>query len=496
MKRGYGILMHVASLPNAYGIGDFSDCYAFVDFLSAAGAKYWQVLPLNPTGFGNSPYQSPAAGMLNPYFISLDELRAEGLLTAEELRSAEDGGRYIDYGKLYVTRVPLLKKAYSRFKKNPAFLSYVKGGEAKDYALFMALKGAHGGASFDCWEEKYKYADPAALEAFAAENGEELLFWQFLQYTAARQWKKVKAYAASRSIAVIGDLPIYVAYDSVDVWKNPRLFKLDGNLKPVKVAGVPPDYFSAEGQLWGNPVFDYAVHAEDNFAWWSGRLSRALKIFDYVRIDHFRGLDRFYEIPAGSANAVGGAWADVPHDALFAALAEKADLSRVIAEDLGVLDDGVYELLKKTGFAGMSVLSFAFNGDENNPYLPEKIVKHNVCYTGTHDNDTLMGMLSAMSGEEKANFNARLRRSLCKMHLRRFTTGDEKTAAAVTEAGFACKANVFVLPMQDAALLGTEYRMNEPSTDKPQNWSVRIEKNRMRPVLSAWLSALAGRHRR
>ncbi len=496
MKRGFGILMHIASLPGKYGIGTFSDCYAFLDFLSAAGAKYWQVLPLNPTGFGNSPYQSAAAEMLNPYFISIEELCAEGLLTESEARSAEQEGKYIDYGYLYETREPLFRKAYARFRKNAAFSGYVKRGEAKDYALFMALKKKHGGISFDNWEEKFKFADEGALAEFAAENEEELQFWQFLQYTAERQWKKVRAYAENLHISVIGDLPIYVAYDSVDVWKNPSIFKLDENRKPVKIAGVPPDYFSAEGQLWGNPVFDYAEQEKDRFAWWRKRLERALRLFDYVRIDHFRGLDRYYEISAGRENAVEGEWVDVPHDALFAALRERSDLTRVIAEDLGILDEGVYELLRKTGIPGMSVLSFAFNGDENNPYLPEKIGKHTVCYAGTHDNDTLMGMLSKLSAPEEERFYVSLKNSLKKMNLHRFTNDRMKTVAAITEMGFACKADIFILSMQDAAFLGTEYRMNEPSTDKAQNWSVRVERKRMRPVLVSRLKALAEKYGR
>lgn len=495
MKRGFGILMHVASLPGDYGIGGFGDCYRFLDFLADAGAKYWQVLPLSPTGFGNSPYQSPAAGMLNPYFISLEELRAEGLLTEEELRGARTQDKRIDYGRLYRTRYPLLRKAYSRFRPTPSFCAYVSRGAAGDYALFMALKEKHGGAPFDRWEEKYRFADPAALDAFAAENGRELAFWHFLQYVAARQWKKVRSYAAEKGIAVIGDLPLYVAYDSADVWKNPHLFKLNEERKPVKVAGVPPDYFSAEGQLWGNPVYDYAAHEKENFAWWAQRAARALKTCDFVRIDHFRGLDRYFEIPAGGT-AAEGRWEAVPHAALFRAIAEKCDISRFIAEDLGILDEGVYALRERLGVAGMSVLSFAFNGDPNNPYLPEKLGRNTVCYTGTHDNDTLMGLLAAMGAEEKARFIAGLKVSLRKMKLRCFTTDDALVVSAVTEAGFACKADAFILPLQDAAFLGTEYRMNEPSTDKAENWSVRFERNRIRPVLAARLKKLAEKYRR
>ena len=470
-------MMHVSSLPNAYGIGGFGgECRAFLDYLARAGATYWQVLPLSQTGFGNSPYQSPAAGSLNPYFISLDELYAEGLLTREELLSAQVPFGYVDYGRLYRERYPLLKKAFSRFcKSSPAFARFVKKGEFYDYALFMAIKEAHGGASFDCWEKPLKSREPSALRDFAKTHGEELLFWQFVQYEAARQWRAVKAYAREKNIKIVGDMPIYAAYDSLDVWKNPELFKLDGELRPTAVAGVPPDYFSEEGQLWGNPVFDYAAHERDGFAWWTARTAGALRNYDYLRIDHFRGLDRYYEIPAGSPNAKNGRWVDVPHEKLFAALLGKVNKARVIAEDLGILDDGVYELLEETGFPGMCVLSFAFNGEKDNKYLPEHIEKNSVCYTGTHDNDTLVSLLKNMSAWDKNNFVAGVKNSLKEMNAGGNADTDEALCDAVIALGFACKAQLFVLPMQDAARLGGEYRMNEPSTDKAQNWSVRIE---------------------
>lgn len=497
MKRGWGILLHVSSLPNDYGIGGFGEeCFAFIDFLAGAGARYWQVLPLVPTGFGNSPYQSPAAGMLNPYFISLPELAKRSLLTEGELSSAKRDWKYIDYGALYRERFPLLKKAFSRFCGGTAFARWVKEGRAKDYALFMALKEAHGGASFDCWDAPYKFAEPAALGTFAKEHENELLFWQWTQFEAEREWAAVKEYAGRKRVEIVGDLPIYAAYDSLEVWKNPQLFKLDKDLRPTMVAGVPPDYFSEDGQLWGNPVFDYLAHEREGFRWWTGRVANALRRFDYVRIDHFRGLDRYYEIPAGNPTARGGHWVSVPHEKLFSAIAKKADMRRIIAEDLGILDDGVYKLLEKTGFPGMSVLSFAFDGDPHNKYLPERIGRNSVCYTGTHDNRPLMGMLAAMNEEEKSAFNARVRESMRKMKVRKKTDSDGALAGAVTELGFACRADAFILPMQDAALLGDEYRMNEPSTDKAQNWSVRFERRRFRPALSCRLSALAEKYKR
>ncbi len=498
MKRGYGILMHVSMLPNRYGIGSFgAECFSFIDYLSRAGAKYWQVLPLSQTGFGNSPYQSPAAGSLNPYFISLDTLFHEGLLTKEECAVAETPLTLIDYGRLYAERYPLLRKAFSRFNvKSPAFSRFVKKGEFADYALFMAIKSARGGASFDVWERPLKYRDPAALAQFAAEHEEEILFWQFLQYEAARQWKKVVSYAHEKGIKIVGDIPIYTAYDSLEVWRNPELFKLDGELRATMVAGVPPDYFSESGQLWGNPVFDYSRHEADGFSWWTERVQRALENYDYLRIDHFRGLDRYYEIPAGSPDAKNGRWVDVPHDKLFAALFEKVDKRRIIAEDLGILDDGVYALLEETGFPGMCVLSFAFNGDKENKYLPENIEKNSVCYTGTHDNDTLRSLLQHMSAWDKNNFVVGVKNSLRAFGLNRKAVTDADLSRAVVELGFACKADVFILPMQDAANLGGEYRMNEPATDKAQNWSVRIGAEHFTSAVAKRLKTLAERYKR
>lgn len=476
MKRAFGVLMHVSSLPNKYGIGTFGkEAYDFIDYLKAAGASYWQVLPLNQTGFGNSPYQSPASDSLNPYFISPEILSEEGLITKKELAEIKDDAFYVDYGKLYFTRYPLLRKAFNRFDKTDEdFIKFVKKGRYKDYALFMAIKNARGQKAFCDWESGLKYRDKKALKAFAKENAEELLFWQFVQYKAAEQWAMLKGYAKKCGVKIIGDMPLYAAYDSVDVWKDPSLFKLDGDLRPVSVAGVPPDYFSATGQVWGNPVFDYDRQRESGFSWWVKRIKNALTLYDIVRIDHFRGLDRYFEIPAGSPTAIGGRWADVPHDELFSVIKSRIKDGRIIAEDLGILDDGVYELLEKTGYPGMCVLSFAFNGDKDNKYLPEHIKENSVCYTGTHDNNTLAGLIENLSDWDKNNLLCGVKNSLDFYGLKGDISETKKLAEKIIELGFASKAYLFIIPVQDILLKGGEYRMNEPSTDKPQNWAIRF----------------------
>lgn len=493
MKRKFGVLMHVSSLPNKYGIGTFGkEAYAFLDYLSSAGAAYWQVLPLNQTGYGNSPYQSPAGDSLNPYFISPEILKEEGLITKSELAALTDNSFYVDYGKLYETRYPLLRKAFSRFDKDgDDFKKFIKSGKFKDYALFMAIKDAEGGKAFCDWDEGFKFRDKAALGKFARAHKDDLLFWQFVQFKAREQWEMLKGYAKSLKLKIIGDMPLYVAYDSADVWKNPKLFKLDENLSPTKVAGVPPDYFSASGQLWGNPVYDYAEHEKNGFRWWVSRLKNALKLYDVVRIDHFRGLDRYYEIPAGHTDARFGEWIDVPHRALFSEIKKCVPDGRIIAEDLGILDDGVYRLLAETGYPGMCVLSFAFNGESDNKYLPENITENSVCYTGTHDNDTLKGLIGNMSAWDKNNLVRGVNESL-----KRFKIKNTDLADSIVELGFACAADLFVLPMQDVAMKGGEYRMNEPSTDKPQNWAVRFTAGDFKKVFANKLKKLKIKYKR
>lgn len=471
MKRAAGVLCHISSLPGKYGIGGFGkEAYRFVKLLAKSGVRYWQILPLVQTGYGDSPYQSVSCNSGNPYFIDLEQLKKEGYLTAKDLKSAR--GDKIDYGALYAQRYPLLRKAFAEFPlEDKEFHAFVKSGIAEDYALFMTAKTIFGG-SFCDWERGVKYREPDALESLRTEYHEEYLFWQFLQFCFRKQWKALKAYANSLGVKMIGDMPLYVAYDSADVWAHPELFRLDEDLKPVKVAGVPPDYFSETGQLWGNPVFDWTAHEKEGYSWWKRRFADALDTYDVVRIDHFRGIDRYYEIPAEADNAIGGEWKDGPKEKLF----EGVDKSKIIAEDLGVLDEGVTALLEKTGLPGMKVILFAFDGNEENPFLPHNIPENSVVYTGTHDNDTAVGYVKSLSSENFILLRSRVASELnaCDL-LVPLGEQPEVMARAFVEIAMASKARLCVLPIQDVMGLDNSARMNYPGKSGG-NWQFRLNR--------------------
>ena len=490
--------MPVFSLPGKYGIGGFGkEAYNFIDCLKKAGQKIWQILPLVQTGYGNSPYSSVSSRSFNPYFISPDLLIEDGLLTEQEAEFSLSNGKYIDYAELYAVRFPMLRKAFSRFnRESRAFKSYVKSGESKDYALFMALKYESGQKHFYEWEDKYKYRDEQALESFANAFKEEIDFWQFVQFTAKKQWLKLKKYANKKGVEIMGDMPLYVALDSVDVWVNPHLYKLNQDFSPKKVAGVPPDYFCEDGQLWGNPVYDYQVHEKDNFKWWTERLQQALSVYDYVRIDHFRGLDRYYEVPANAENAKVGEWIDVPHDKLFSAIHSVIDKERIIAEDLGIIDDGVRDLLNEVGYPGMKILSFAFNGEGGNLYLPYHVQENSVCYTGTHDNDTLRGLIESAKEWDYNNIVNGVNYSLQVMGVEGKTENVEDIIKSIIELGFSTKSNLFIMPWQDLLGLGADYRINEPGTVKEQNWSVRFTEKDFAEESITFLKSLTKKYSR
>lgn len=498
MDRVSGILMPIFSLPSKYGAGSFGkESYEFIDFLNKSGQKVWQILPLVQTGYGNSPYSSVSAQSFNPYFISLDILKEQGLLKEGELKFARLEGEYINYGDLYAVRYPLLRKAFSRFdRQDKEFKSYLRKKESYDYALFMAIKYASGQKHFYKWEEGLKLRQEKALKKFAKDYSEEILFWQFLQFIAKNQWQKLKSYANSKNVSIIGDMPLYVALDSVDVWQNPQLFKLDSDFIPTKVAGVPPDYFCEDGQLWGNPVYDYEGHKEQLFTWWKQRLKSALERYDYVRIDHFRGLDRYYQIDAGKANAKEGEWVKVPSEELFDALHLEIKKDRIIAEDLGIIDDGVRRLLAYTGYPGMKILSFAFNGEGDNLYLPERIEENYVCYTGTHDNDTLKGLIDSASDWDYHNLIKGVSNSLNILGIDGEVTDKESLIDAIINLGYASKAKLFILPMQDVLKLGSEYRINEPGTVKEQNWAIKFNKGAFNQKTANKLKKLTKKYKR
>ncbi len=480
--------MPVFSLPGKYGIGSFGkESREFVDYLAAAEQSVWQVLPLGQTSFGDSPYQPLADDSLNPYFIDLEALGEEGLLTGDELKSAERPMGDVDYGDLYRERFPLLKKAYARFEKTDDFYLFSRRKRVFCACAFASLKELYG-CSFDGFPERYRRYDPHAINLFISKNRDAFYFRVFLQYILERQFAALKAYAKEKGVALLGDLPLYVGYDSADVWANPGLFRLDGDLCPKEVAGVPPDYFSEDGQLWGNPIYDYAAMEKDGFRWWKARLKNALSRFDIVRIDHFRGLDRFWSVPFGQT-ARSGKWETCPGREIL----RGAPSSRLVAEDLGTIDDGVRSLMRETGLRGMKVLLFAFDGNPDNPYLPENVPSASVCYTGTHDNDTVAGYRQRLSPREREIFDRRAKESFAKLGVGYGKT-DRGVSRAFVRAAYACKAELAVVPFADVKGLGNGFRINTPAT--VGNWKVRFPKKLFDDESAEFLSALARRYGR
>lgn len=466
--RSSGVLMHISSLPSPYGIGTMGkEARKFADFLEKSGQKYWQILPICPTSYGDSPYQSFSSFAGNPYFIDLEYLCKDKLLKKKECEAFPWGSNphYVDYGVMYESRYRLLKKAYVRFvKEEPEDFSDFCAGEAEwleDYALFMALKDANGGRAWFEWEKDLKTRKPEALEHARNTYAEDIRFYKMLQYLFFKQWWSLKAYVNEKGIEIIGDVPIYVAGDSADVWANPAEFYLDQNLDPIDVAGCPPDAFSADGQLWGNPLFRWDVMKDNGYAWWIKRVAAMSKLYDIVRIDHFRGFDSYYAIPAEDKTAKNGEWRKGPGMDLFHILEKKLGKLNIIVEDLGFLTPSVLKLVKDSGFPGMKVIQFAFDSREDSDYLPHNYEKHCVVYTGTHDNDTILGwMKTAPKGSVK----------FAKEYLN--LTKEEGYNWGMMRGAWSSVSDLAVVPMQDLIGLGTEARMNVPST-LGGNWEWR-----------------------
>ena len=490
IMRESGILMPVSSLPGPYGIGCFGKAaLEFVDFLAEAGQTIWQILPLSPTGYGDSPYQSCSAFAGNPYFIDLDALKAEGLLTAAQLKAEEWGENplEVDYGTLYTSRYKVLRAAYQAWREQCAgqhgcafyypddYYAFTLANEAwlEDYALYMALKTEHQMKSWTDWPREYRTRDAGALARFRAAHEEEIGFWKFLQYKFGTQWKAVKDYANAKGVKILGDIPIYVSADSVDAWVGGPLFELDGEGRFARVAGCPPDYFSADGQLWGNPLYHWPYHKQTGYAWWVQRVRHALGIYDLLRIDHFRGFDTYWAIPAGSSTACNGKWEIGPRMDLFNALEAALGKLPIIAEDLGELFPSVRELLADSTFPGMKVLQFAFGGGDNE-YLPHNHVKNCVVYPGTHDNTTLTDWwVNTATEKEKATAAAYLHLTPCK------PTAKEVAAVKVDDARIALiraalgsVADRVIIPMYDWLGLGAQAHLNTPGK-LGGNWTWR-----------------------
>ena len=490
IMRESGILMPVSSLPGPYGIGCFgAEALKFVDFLAAAGQHIWQLLPLSPTGYGDSPYQSCSAFAGNPYFIDLDALKADGLLTAAQLKAEPWGADplSVDYGTLYTSRYKVLRAAYAAWREKYAgrfgcahyypddYYAFTLTNESwlNDYALYMALKTANGMKSWAEWPREYRLRDAGALAEFAAGQEEEIGFWKFLQYEFAVQWKKVKDYANEKGIKILGDIPIYVSADSVDAWVGGELFELDAQGGFARVAGCPPDYFSADGQLWGNPLYNWPYHKQTGYAWWVRRVRHALGIYDLLRIDHFRGFDTYWAIPAGSPTARTGKWENGPGMDLFRALEAALGKLPIIAEDLGDLVPSVRKLLADSTFPGMKVLQFAFGGGDNE-YLPHNHVKNSVVYPGTHDNTTLTDWwVNAAPAKEKANAAAYLHLTPCKPTAKEVAAVRTDAARiALLRAALGSVADRAIIPMADWLGLGAEAHLNTPGK-LGGNWAWR-----------------------
>ena len=493
MMRASGILMHISSLPSAHGIGTMGEeAYKFVDFLADAKQTYWQMLPICPTSYGDSPYQSFSTHAGNPYFIDLDMLADEGLLEPEDYEEIDwgDDETRVDYSALYNSRFKVLKKAYENFKDTDRtmFDIFLDENEAwiSNYALFMTIKDHYNGKSWLEWDEGLKKRDPHELWMFKEAHADEVEFYEFIQYKFFEQWKKLKEYANGRGVQIIGDIPIYVALDSAAVWVYPDLFELDDELEPITVAGCPPDAFSPTGQLWGNPIYNWERHKETGYNWWIDRLRAAVELYDVVRIDHFRGFDGYYAIPYGDKTAENGEWKKGPGIEFFRFVESRLGRLPIIAEDLGFLTSSVLQMLSDSGFPGMKVLEFAFDPREPSNYLPYNYEKNCAVYIGTHDNAPIKGWVEELD-DETIRF--------CKKFLN-YECGDmDGFIRTFIRTAFACVGDTVIIQMQDYLGLGSESRMNTPSTASG-NWQWRMKKGAYEGMLAemtAEMTAIYGR---
>ena len=472
-KRAAGILMPITSLPSEYGIGCFSkSAYDFVDWLKEAGQSYWQILPLGPTSYGDSPYQSFSTFAGNPYFISLKALVEEGVLTKEDCDKVSWGRRAdsVDYEKIYKGRYKLLRKAYenSNISENPDYQKFVAENSwwLSDYALFMAVKDQFGGVEWTKWAEDIRLRWANAMDYYRRELYFDIEFQQYMQFKFYEQWMKLKKYANEKGIQIIGDIPIYVAMDSADTWAHPELFQLDEENVPVAVAGCPPDGFSATGQLWGNPLYRWDYHRNTGYQWWISRLSYVFRLYDVVRIDHFRGFDEYFSIPYGAENAIGGHWEKGPGIDLFRKVEQALGWKQVIAEDLGYVTDSVRQLVHDSGFPGMKVLQFAFDPSGESVYLPHRYSENCVVYTGTHDNDTTRGWYRTLDKES---------RDFAKEYMGVSRLDDDTLTWDFMRLAMGSAAQLCMTPIQDILGIDGSGRINMPST-LGGNWTWQMEK--------------------
>ncbi|MCU6754213.1 4-alpha-glucanotransferase [Bovifimicola ammoniilytica] len=486
LKRGAGLLLPISSLPSPYGIGTLGkEAYKFVDYLVEAGQKYWQVLPVGPTSYGDSPYQSFSAFAGNPYFIDLDYLVEEGLITKAQIKKFPwgDNAEYIDYATVYGSRFQILRMAFnnSTYAETKEYAQFEKDNEywLDDYSLYMAVKFKFDNQEWSKWDYDIKARQPEAIDRYKEELKDDIAFWKFCQFKFFEQWNKLRVYANESGIEIIGDIPIYVAMDSADVWAHKDLFELDEDFEQINVAGVPPDAFSEDGQLWGNPLYNWNRMEECDFEWWKQRMASNSKIYDYIRIDHFIGVVNYYSIEAGCENAKEGVWRQGPGKKLTDAIDSAIGDAKIIAEDLGIVSPAVRELLAETGYPGMNIIEFAFDGGPTNSHLPHNYKPNSLVYGGTHDNETVVGYFSSRSAADLKYAYKYLG-----------VTKKSEIPAAVLRAAYASVAAIAIFQVQDILELGNEARMNTPST-VGDNWKWRMLKGSLTKKKAKELKELA-----
>lgn len=495
--RNAGLLLHISSLPGPYGIGDLGpEAFKFVDFLQESGQSIWQVLPVGPTGYGYSPYQSPSTFAGNDLFISPELLRDERLVTDAEIQQSHCGspGR-VAYDEVIPRKRALMEAAFARFSRGESSIDVADYNRFEqehrswlsDYSLFAAIKKAHSNRSWIDWPDALRDREPDTLHAVQNQLAHQISLERFVQYLFFRQWQRLKSYANDRGISVVGDLPIYVAHDSADVWANPHLFHLDHTGNPTVVAGVPPDYFSETGQRWGNPIYRWDKMQETGFAWWTERVRRILEMVDVVRLDHFRAFEAYWSVPAHEQTAVNGEWVAGPGQHFFDVLQHKLGRMPLIAEDLGVITDEVVKLIEDNGFPGMAILQFAFDSGPTNKFLPHNYDRNIVAYTGTHDNDTIAGWLSGNRSTVCEDVAAQTR-EYAKRYLAE--SRNEELPWAFIRALYASVANTVIIPIQDLLGIGEDGRMNEPGT-AAGNWTWRMSPGVLNQEVGLSLKSLA-----
>ncbi|MDR0198066.1 MAG: 4-alpha-glucanotransferase [Oscillospiraceae bacterium] len=485
MERSCGVLAHITSLPSPYGIGTLGkDAEEFVNVLRLSGQKYWQVLPVGPAGYGNSPYQSYSVFAGEPMLIDLDDLVANGLLDRKKCEDSDYGAdpSFVDFEKVRRVKMRLLREAFASFSEDVAYLAFAREEAAwlDNYALFMAMKEANENAAWDEWEDGIRFHRDDAVKKALEEHSAKVNFWKFTQYFFLRQWEKLKRYANKNGVKIIGDIPIYTAYDSADVWSDREMFLLDSGGKPTKVAGVPPDYFSKTGQLWGNPLYDWQEMKKAKYLWWTERFKKSSKLYDMVRVDHFRAFDTYYAVPYGEKTAINGKWEQGPGTALFDEVKKVIGDYPIIAEDLGEIFESVRELLRQTGFPGMKILQFGFNPEnKDSEHLPHNYKKNLVVYTGTHDNSTMAGWFQA------ADRNSR---NMAKRYVKPVLF--ETNHWACIRSLYAGNADLVIIPVQDLLGLDDSARMNLPGTVSENNWIWRMKKGALKKQIVNRLKSL------